>query len=69
MKTSIRESTTIKFVLVSWLLMNYMWLSGHVKGTLTEYATACGLILAVWLGREWRVSHYKERQDADRLVD
>ena len=56
-----RESSTFKIVIVSLLILNYQWLWGGIEATLTEYATATGLILAVWLGREWKEKHYESR--------
>lgn len=54
-----RESSTFKLVLISLAVINYQWLFGGVEATLTEYAAATGTILAVWLGREWKETHYK----------
>ena len=54
-----RESSTFKLVVLSYLVINYQWLFGGVTATLTEYATAVAAILAVWLGREWKETHYK----------
>jgi len=59
MLTAIRESSTLKLVVASLTVLNYQWLSGAVPATLTEYGTATAAILAIWLGREWRSSHYK----------
>ena len=53
------ESSTFKLVLGSLLILNYQWLFGGVDATLTEYGAATASILAIWLGREWRSSHYK----------
>ena len=52
------ESSTFKLVIASLLVLNYQWVFGGVKATLTEYGTATAAILAIWLGREWRASHY-----------
>ena len=53
-----KESSTFKLVLASWSVVNYMWISGRVEATLTEYGTATALILGIWLGREWKETHY-----------
>ncbi len=62
MKNKFMESSTFKLVLASLLVMNYMWVFGGVKATLTEYGTATALILGIWLGREWRSAHYPKKE-------
>ena len=57
---AIMESTTLKMVVGSLLVLNYQWLSGGIEGTLIEYATASSTLLAIWVGREWRAAHYKD---------
>ena len=52
------ESSTFKLVLASLLILNYQWLFGGVEASLTEYGAATAAILSIWLGREWRSSHY-----------
>lgn len=54
--TSQRESTTLMFVTIAFITMNfgYLWNITHgTAATLTEYGSAVALILAPWLGREW----------------
>ena len=54
--TSQRESTTLMFVTIAFITMNfgYLWNLMHgTAATLTEYGSAVALILAPWLGREW----------------
>lgn len=52
-----RESHTLMFVAVSWLAVTMRYVaSGFVDipaTTATEYGGAVGMILAIWLGREW----------------
>jgi len=55
------ESTTLKLVLASLATMNYQWLSGSVEASLTEYGTATGIILAIWLGRETKQAYFKDQ--------
>lgn len=55
------ESSTFKLVILSLAVMNYQWLFGGVEATLTEYGAATAAILAIWLGREWRDTHYKDK--------
>ncbi len=55
------ESSTYKLVLASLLVLNYQWVFGGVDATLTEYGAATAAILGIWLGREWRDTHYKDK--------
>ena len=61
MTNALRESTTLKFVAATWLVLQYQWLSGSIEGTLVEYATVNAAVLAIWLGREWRKDHYANK--------
>jgi len=54
------KSTTLKLVLMSLCVLNYQWLFGGVEATLTEYGMATGVITGIWLGREWKETHYKD---------
>lgn len=58
-----RETKTLGFVLVSWLILTGKFaISGMtlpvigVQQTITagEFGIACAAILAIWLGREWQ---------------
>ena len=61
-----RESTTFRLVLSAWIPVLLRYLLGGFDigyGTVpimsaTEFATAFAAITAVWLAREWRVTHY-----------
>lgn len=64
MVNKFRESSTFKLVLFSYVVMNYQWLSGAVDASLTDYATATAAILMIWLGREWKETHYKGKDNA-----
>ena len=51
-----RESTTLMFVTIAFITMNfgYLWNITHNQAaTLTEYGMAFAAILAPWLTREW----------------
>ena len=54
-----KESSTFKLVFTSLVMLNYMWISGNVEATLTEYGTATALILGIWLGRETKEAYFK----------
>ena len=63
---AVRESTTLKLVIPCWLavLVKYL-LAGLDFGygaipamSATEFAAAQAAILVIWLGREWKKSHY-----------
>lgn len=54
--TSDRESTTLMFVTIAFITLNfgYLWNLLHgVAATMTEYGMAVAAVLAPWLGREW----------------
>lgn len=64
------ESRTLFFVFVSWLVLVVKYLLAGltlpVVGTVpamsaTEFGSAVTLVLAIWLGREWKEAHYKEK--------
>lgn len=59
-----RESTTLKFVSVSWLAVTlvFVWKGGAAD--MASYGGAVLAILAPWLGREWteKVSKPKESE-------
>jgi len=61
----IRESSTFVLVSISWMILSYQWLFGDIEASLTEYATACATVFAIWLGREWRSDHYKKKSETD----
>lgn len=57
-----KESTTLTFVSVSWMVLLAKYLSAGVNMgplgiqppmTATEFGSAVAMILAIWLGREW----------------
>ena len=62
------QSTTLKFVIVSYALVSLKYLLAGVELPMlglmadmsaNDYAMAITLILTIWLGREWRETHYK----------
>ena len=67
--TAWRESTTFKLVLSSWGAVFFKYLSAGLDFgfgaippmSVGEFAAAVAAILAVWLGREWRASHYANK--------
>jgi len=48
-----RESTTLSFVGASWFAATVMFMWKGGAAALGSYGAAVGLILAIWLGREW----------------
>ncbi len=65
-----RESTTLKFVIISYAIITIKYLvSGMtlpVVGLMpvtgmTEYAGSVAAILTIWLAREWRKTHYESK--------
>ena len=54
-----RESTTLQLLLVPLIAVTYKYLGTDLVTT-SQYAQAFALLMAVWLGREWRSAHYKE---------
>ena len=55
-----RESTTLQLLLVPLALISWNYLNTEAT-SVTEYAQAYAVLLAVWLGREWRSSHYANK--------
>ena len=61
-----RESTTLKFVTPAWIILLFKFLVGGLDFGAGQFpvidAGAFGIafaaIVGVWLGREWRKSHY-----------
>jgi len=63
MVNKFRESTTFKLVLITWVIITIAFIKSYIDPlipviSITEYATATGIDLAIWLGREWRAAHY-----------
>lgn len=64
--TAWRESTTFKLVFASWLGVFVKFMGAGVTTpfgavpsmSVGEFAGSTAAILAIWLGREWRASHY-----------
>jgi hypothetical protein len=64
-----RESTTLKLVIPCWLAVLFKFIAaGYDFGFgvtpsmgAVEFSAAVAAILAVWLGREWRVAHYAKQ--------
>ena len=56
-----RESKTLRFVTISWLIVTARYAFGGLDlgfiqiehTTANDYGIAVGVILAIWLGREW----------------
>jgi hypothetical protein len=61
-----RESQTFKFCTIAFVPVFLRYLCGGLVTSYgsvpimsaTEFATAFAAIMAVWLAREWRVTHY-----------
>lgn len=68
MTNKFRESSTFKIVLLTWMGLNVAMVRGlyvaegatEIGDLMVSYAASCGVALAIWLGREWRVTHYKK---------
>ena len=56
-----RESSTFVLVVASLAVLNYKWLTSTEPASLLEYAQASGVLMAIWLGREWRTAHYGKK--------
>ena len=67
--TQFRESTTFKMVFTSWAVLLCKYLFAGLSApfgaippmSATEFATAFAAITVIWLGREWRVTHYAKQ--------
>jgi len=62
----LRESSTFKLVVISWVIATVAFAYSQYIGKdpipILDYAKSVGLILTVWLGREWRAAHYPKDQ-------
>jgi len=58
-----RESTTLQMLLPALALVGWKYATSDTMSA-TEFAQAFGILMAVWLGREWRSAHYKDKADA-----
>lgn len=67
-----QQSRTLFMVGVSWALVSLKYLFAGatlpVFGTVppmtaAEYGTATALILAIWLGREWKEAHFNKEEN------
>lgn len=54
----------MQLLLIPLALVCWKYFTDDIKSA-TEFAQAFGMLMAVWLGREWRSSHYQDnvRQD------
>ena len=52
-----RESTTMQLLLIPLALINYKYISSD-SVSVTEYVQAYAVLLAIWLGREWKSAAY-----------
>jgi len=65
-----RESTTLQLVIPAYfvLLAKFavagmtIWGFEFAQMTATEFGVAQAAVLAVWLTREWRSAHFKEKE-------
>ncbi len=57
-----RESTTMQLLIIPLGLVCWKYFSGDITSA-TEFAQAFGMLMSVWLAREWRSSHYKNNAD------
>ena len=59
MKTKFRESSTFVIVVALLVAEHALLLNGIFSvPTITDYGIANTALMTIWLGREWRVSHY-----------
>ena len=63
MKTKFRESSTFVLV-VSLLVIEHILLIKGIFETpsIVDYGIANASLMAIWLGREWRASHYSPKE-------
>ena len=59
-----RESSTLQLLLAPYGLVCWKYFNSTSMSA-TEFATAIGVLLAIWLGREWKSSHFKENVNQD----
>lgn len=59
-----RESTTLQLLLIPFGLVCWKYFNSEIQSA-TEFATAVGTLLAIWLGREWRSAHYQNNVSQD----
>jgi hypothetical protein len=54
----------MQLLLIPLGLVAWKYWNGDIESA-TTFAQAYGMLLAVWLGREWKSAHYKDnvRQD------
>ena len=57
-----RESTTMQLLLVPLAAITWKYIMGDSTMGVGEYAQAYGVLMAIWLGREWRSAHYKDTE-------
>lgn len=48
----------MQLLLVPLCLVCWKYYQGDI-GSVTEFAQGFGMLMAVWLGREWRSAHYQ----------
>jgi len=70
MKDRFRESTTLRFVTASWVLVSMKYVAGGaIPGQEyigpSAYGQAVSLILGIWLLREWRAKGWSSRRGED----
>jgi len=58
--TKIKESSTLQVLLVPLCLIWYKYWDGSITDVV-DFVTANATLLAVWLGREWKESHYADK--------
>ena len=62
------KSRTLFFVTISWAVLVFKFAIAGLayndvtapEMSATEFGMAVGAILAIWLGREWKESHYEK---------
>ena len=63
MKTKFRESSTFGIVVSLLILQHVLLLLGNFEvPSIVDYGIANTTLMAIWLGREWRASHYTPKE-------
>jgi len=63
MKTKFRESSTFVLVVSLMVVEHILIFKGvFVSPDLVDYGIANTALMSIWLGREWRASHYADKE-------
>ena len=63
MNTKFRESSTFGIVVSLLILQHVLLLLGIFEvPSIVEYGMSNAALMSIWLGREWRASHYTPKE-------